>query len=64
MNTIRNAITILIVFHLSGIVVGLNLAILVGIWLVTLPLGFIQDVLGAFYMKAVEDSVEELSKDE
>lgn len=55
---------ILIVFHLSGIVVGLNLLTLIGVWLITLPLGFVQDVFVSFYNETLRDTVEELVEEE
>lgn len=64
MKTIRSAIVILIVFHLSGIVVGLNLLTLTGVWLITIPLGFVQDVFVAFYRETLEGTVEDLVEEE
>lgn len=64
MKSIRSAIVILIVFHISGIVVGLNLLTLIGVWLLTLPLEFVQDVLVTFYRKTLDNTVEELIEEE
>lgn len=53
MKTIRNALTIIIIFHLSGIIIGTNLWLLIGAWIITLPLAGLQYIAEEYFKEIV-----------